>query len=178
MIDRSDNANRGTRARWSSVWDQAGMLIVLLVIFVGCAIFVPYFLTVRNLIGLSLAIATVGMISCTMLLCLASGNFDLSVGSVVACGGVVAALTVNASHSVIVALLAAIGLGVGVGLVNGVVVAKGRINPLITTLATMMMVRGLAQIITGGTTIGITQESFYTIGGSGFLLPTPVWIRV
>ena len=50
------------------------------------------FFTLRNLDSLLLAVSTVGIISCTMLFCLASGNFDLSVGAIVPCAGVVAAV--------------------------------------------------------------------------------------
>jgi L-arabinose transport system permease protein len=63
------------------LWQQAGMLVVLVLLLVLSAAFVPNFTKWENVKGLLLAVSLVGMISCTMLFCLAGGDFDLSVGS-------------------------------------------------------------------------------------------------
>ena len=73
------------------IWDQFGMLVVFAVLFLGCALFVPNFATFIDMKGLGLAISMSGMVACGMLFCLASGDFDLSVASVIACAGVTAA---------------------------------------------------------------------------------------
>jgi L-arabinose transport system permease protein len=165
--------------------DQAGMLLVLAVLFIACSALVPNFLSAINLSSLLLAIATVGIVSCTMLFCLASGNFDLSVGSVLAFAGVMAALAMNRTGSIMIGVLAGLLAGAAVGLANGIIVAIFRINPLITTLATMMIVKGLAFICagTGGQSIAIRDERFYTLGngaltipGIAFDIPVPVMI--
>ena len=70
--------------------DDWVMLLAALGIFVLSAVFIDNFLSPLNMRGLGLAISTVGIAACTMLFCLASGHFDLSVGSVIACAGVVA----------------------------------------------------------------------------------------
>src|SRR6476620_7165922 len=118
------------------LWDAAGMLVVLLILFAGCAIFVPNFASFVNMTGLALSVATVGIIACTMLFCLAAGDFDLSVGSVVAMAGVLAAAVVNRTGSVPLGIACGILAGGLVGLVNGFVIAALGINALITTLAT------------------------------------------
>jgi L-arabinose transport system permease protein len=65
------------------------------------------------------------------------------------------------------------------GLINGIVVAKFKINALITTLATMQMARGMGYIISDGKAVGIVEEQFFDIGNSAMLgIPTPVWITV
>jgi L-arabinose transport system permease protein len=157
--------------------DKAGMLVVLAILFLGCSLFVENFFSWANMRGLALAVSMTGMVSCTMLFCLAAGDFDLSVGSVVACAGVLAAVVMNQTGSITLGVLAALGLGALVGFINGFVVARLRINALITTLATMQIVRGLGFIISGGTAVGITREGFFTLGNSAFLgVPTPVWI--
>lgn len=169
----------GARAIAAAVWEHAGMLLVLALLLAACTIFVPNFGTTLNLRGLLLAVSTVGMVSCTMLFCLASGNFDLSISSTVACAGVVAAVAMNATGSVTVGVAAALGVGALVGLTNGVVVAKGRINPLITTLAMMQIVRGFAFIASDGKTVGVRVESFFSLGNSELLsLPVPVWVML
>jgi L-arabinose transport system permease protein len=167
----------GNRAQsLTAWWEGAGMLLVLVLLFATCAIFVPNFLSRVNLEGLLLSVSTTGMVSSTMLFCLASGNFDLSVGSVLACAGVVSAVVMNKSGSVPLGIAAALASGTFVGWLNGFIVARGKINALITTLATMQIVRGLAYIVSGGKAVGIARESFFVLGNTTFLgLPAPVW---
>jgi L-arabinose transport system permease protein len=156
---------------------RAGMPLVLVVLFIGCALGIDNFLSIANLRGLALAVSMTGMVACSMLFCLAAGDFDLSVGSVVAAAGVIAAVVMNGTGSVAAGVGAALGFGLATGLVNGFVVARLGINALITTLASMQVVRGLAFIVSGGSAVGIAAEPFFTLGG-GVLLgaPTPVWI--
>jgi L-arabinose transport system permease protein len=161
------------------LWHNTGMALVFVALLAAVSIFVPDFLSWVNMQGLALSVATVGIISCTMLFCLAGGDFDLSVGSVVAASGVLAAVVINATGSVAVAIAAGILAGGAVGVVNGTVIARFRINALITTLATMQIVRGLAYLVSDGKAIGIREASFFALGISEFLrLPTPVWIMI
>lgn len=161
------------------IWDTAGMLVVFGILFVISALFVDNFFTWVNMKGLALAISTIGMVACTMLFCLASGDFDLSIGSVVACAGVIAAVVINATGSVPLGIAAAIVSGSLVGLLNGVVIAGFKINALITTLATMQIVRGLGFIVSGGKAVGVSQEGFFVLGSSFLIgVPTPVWLTL
>ena len=160
-------------------FDKAGMLVVLAILFIGCSVFVENFFSVANMKGLALAVSMTGMVACTMLFCLAAGDFDLSIGSVVACAGVLAAVVMNRTESITLGVLAGLGAGALVGLLNGFVVARLRINALITTLATMQIVRGLGFIISDGKAVGIGQEDFFSLGNSMFFgVPTPVWITI
>ena len=119
------------------------------------------------------------MVACTMLFCLASGDFDLSVESIVACSGVLAAVVTNDTGSVVAGVLAGIAMGGIVGLVNGCTIAKLKINALITTLATMQIVRWLALLVSGGRAVSIRETGFDALGRSLFLgVPTPIWITV
>lgn len=161
------------------IWDQYGMLVVFAALFVACAIFVPNFATFINMKGLGLAISMSGMVASGMLFCLASGDFDLSVASVIACAGVTTAVVINMTESLWIGVLAGLLLGVLSGLVNGFVIARLKINALITTLATMQIVRGLAYIISDGKAVGIEDERFFTLGYANWLgLPAPIWLTV
>jgi L-arabinose transport system permease protein len=172
------------------VLEQAGMLAVLLLLVIFCSIFVDGFFSLKNLDSLLLAVSTVGMISCTMLFCLASGNFDLSVGTIVPCAGVIAAVVINKTDSITLGIGAGLGFGAVVGFVNGFVVAKCKINALITTLATWQIVRGLAFIVSNGSSVGITREDFFILGNAAFpvfrdshhmlifQITMPVWICI
>ena len=156
---------------------EQGLVVIFAIAFAIVALTVPNFLTERNMLGLMQSVVTVGIIACTMMFCLAARDFDLSVGSTVAFSGMVAVMASNASGSILVGLIAALICGGGVGLVNGVVIARFRINALITTLATMQIVRGLALIASDGRAVGINDPGFYQLALSKFLgIPTPIWV--
>lgn len=167
------------RLHLSRIWDSYGMLVVFAALFIACLIFVPNFGSFINMKGLGLAISMSGMVACGMLFCLASGDFDLSVASVIACAGVTAAVVINMTESLWIGIFAGLLLGAVCGLVNGFVIARLKINALITTLATMQIVRGLAYIISDGKAVGIEDERFFELGYANWLgLPAPIWITV
>jgi L-arabinose transport system permease protein len=175
------SASRGAQASWvQGVWDAAGMALVLVLMLIIASFTVENFATWRNAEALLESVATVGMISCTMLFCLAAGDFDLSVGSTVAMTGVLAALVCNATHSLILGIGCGLIAGGIVGLVNGFVIARIGINALITTLASMQIVRGLALILSkDGRSVSIASESFWQLGiGRVFNVPMPIIFMV
>ncbi len=157
--------------------ENSGILVVFAFLFLFLSVFVPNFFSIPNLIGLSLSVSMVGMLACTMLFCLASGDFDLSVGSVIAFSGVLTAVVINSSNSLLVGILSGILAGGVVGLFNGLVISKMHINALITTLATMQIVRGLGYITSSGSAVGVVNEDFFRLGNSSILgIPNPIWI--
>ena len=161
------------------LWQNNGMLLVCALLFLVLSFTVPNFATVENAKGLTMSVTTVGIVACTMLFCLAAGDFDLSVGSVVALAGVVAALTINKTGSIALAIAIPVALGAGVGAINGFVIARLGINALITTLATMQIVRGFARLLADGSSIGISNEAFGKLGQYKLLeFQSPVWVMV
>ncbi|ANL29658.1 L-arabinose transporter permease protein AraH [Rhizobium phaseoli] len=158
---------------------EQGLVVIFAAAFVIVSLFVPNFLTERNMLGLLQSVVTIGIVACTMMFCLASRDFDLSVGSIVAFSGMAAVMVSNATGSIPVGLLAALLCGAIVGFVNGIVIARFRINALITTLATMQIVRGLALIASDGRAVGINDPAFYQLALSRFVtVPTPIWIML
>ncbi|BEE19536.1 MULTISPECIES: L-arabinose ABC transporter permease AraH [Aeromonas] len=167
------------KAQLMRIWDQYGMLVIFAILFLLTSALVPNFASLINMKGLGLAVSMSGMVACGMLFCLASGEFDMSVGSVVACSGVTCAVAINATESIPMGVLAGLSVGVLFGFINGIVVAKFKINALITTLATMQMARGMGYIISDGKAVGIVEEGFFDLGNSALLgIPTPVWLTV
>src|SRR3954470_19553665 len=118
--------------------DRAGMQLILGALIVVCWFSVRNFGSPENIMNLLLQVSTVGIVATTMLFCLASGNFDLSVGTLIPAGGVLCALILRHTDNPFLAFAGALTFGVVVGLINGIVVAKIKVNPLITTLSTMM----------------------------------------
>lgn len=177
------------------IWDTAGMGVVLALIIAACWIWVPNFSKMENLGFLLLSISIIGTVACTMLYCLAGGDFDLSVGSTVALAGVLATQVAATTHNPWLAMAVSLVVGAFIGLVNGFVIAKIQINALITTLATMQIVRGVAYLRTGGASvpadaslvglaswkfIGLTAEVWYMIAAFiifGYVLNRTVFGR-
>ncbi|MCW1919517.1 L-arabinose ABC transporter permease AraH [Rhodobacter sp. KR11] len=158
---------------------EQGLVVIFALAFALVSVMVPNFLTERNMLGLLQSVVTVGIVACTMMFCLAARDFDLSVGSIVAFAGMVAVMASNATGSIILGIAAALVCGAVVGFINGVVIAKFRINALITTLATMQIVRGLALIASDGRAVGINDPAFFNIALSKtFGIPSPIWVLV
>lgn len=116
------------------------------------------------------------IISIGMTLVIAKEGIDISVGSVLAISGALAA-SLMASSSVWIALIAAVLVGIVCGLWNGVLVSVFDIQPMIATLILLIVGRGIAQLITGGQILTIDNDIYGYIG-TGFLfgLPFPVFI--
>ncbi|CAH2920088.1 MAG: L-arabinose ABC transporter, permease protein AraH [uncultured Paraburkholderia sp.] len=149
--------------------------MVFVILFAVLSFTVPDFLSSRNIQGLLLSVTLIGSISVTMMFVLALGEVDLSVASIVAFAGVVASTLITATHSVLLGVVA----GGVVGLVNGVLVARYKINSLIVTLAMMEVVRGLAYITSSGDAVMISEERFFDFGGGSFLgISYPIWSNI
>ena len=154
---------------------EYSMPLAYLVLFAVLAATVENFFSVANVVGLMLSVAQIGMVACTMMLCLASRDFDLSIGSTIAFAGVLGAIVLERSGSVALAVAAGLGSGALIGAGNGVLIAYLRVNALIATLATMLMVRGLAFIVSKGQAVGINSDAFISFGDARFLgLPLPI----
>lgn len=166
-----------TTTRSRALLKEHSMTLGYGLLFVVLALTVENFFSAANIVGLMLSVAQIGMVACTMMLCLASRDFDLSVGSTIALAGVLGAMILEHSGSTALAVGGALLAGALIGAGNGVLIAYLRVNALIATLATMLMVRGLAFIVSNGQAVGIADEAFIAFGDTRiFGLPLPVWL--
>jgi ribose transport system permease protein len=133
-----------------------------------CVIFATQsenFLTLGNLENVSKQLAVVGVVSIGMTIVLISGGVDLSVGSVAALSGVVTSLLwIEVGIPLPIATLLGLLSGSLVGFFNGYMVTFMKINPLITTLGTFSIVRGLAFVLSAGQTNQLNNEVFKFLG--------------
>ena len=158
---------------------QYGLIFALLVLVVAFAMSSEYFFTASNFLNIARQVSVTAIVAVGMTFVIISGGIDLSVGSTLAFSGVVAAMAFSASGSPALALLAGIATGAGIGLLNGVVTAKGRITGFIVTLAMMGAIRGFAFIITGGNPVSASDSSFTFFGvGSIMGLAVPIIIML
>jgi ribose transport system permease protein len=122
-----------------------------------------FFRTV-NINAMALGFSTSAIIVFGMTAALASGGFDLSVGSVFALGGVTAATALRADLPIPISMLCGVGAGALAGLVNGARITKVQINPFITTLGMMGIARGISLAVTEGTVLAGLPAKFFVYG--------------
>jgi L-arabinose transport system permease protein len=167
------------KAKWWQQITEYSLIVIFIVMFATMSLTVDHFFSIENMLGLALSISQIGMVSCTMMFCLASRDFDLSVGSTVAFAGVLCAMVLNATGNTFIAIIAAVAAGGVIGFVNGAVIAYLRINALITTLATMEIVRGLGFIVSHGQAVGVSSDTFIALGGLSFFgVSLPIWVTL
>jgi L-arabinose transport system permease protein len=167
------------RQKWWQQITEYSLIVIFVVMFITMSLTVEHFFSIENMLGLALSISQIGMVACTMMFCLASRDFDLSVGSIVAFAGVLCAMVLNATGNTFIAIVAAVFAGAVIGFVNGAVIAYLRINALITTLATMEIVRGLGFIASHGQAVGVSSDTFIALGGLSFFgVSLPIWVTL
>lgn len=128
-----------------------------LVVLVFFAFASPYFFTYSNATNILTNVAVIGIVAMGQSLAVISGGFDLSVAGTLPLGAVVYAVLINAGVPIPVAMLAVVLAGALVGLINGLIITKIKINPLIVTLGTMSIAGGLAYTVSNGVTLPFTN---------------------
>jgi galactofuranose transport system permease protein len=168
------------RAHVAAAVQRQGAAVVLAVLTVVAWIAYPHFGTVDNLRDIALQSSFLAVIALGMTFVIITGGIDLSVGSVYALGGVLAAY--GSRHGLLAALLLPLAVCGAIGFVNGVIVARTGMAPFIVTLATMLFARGLLLAITheGSTTYRVPDHSAFLTLGRGTLLGigNPVWVTL
>jgi ribose transport system permease protein len=155
-----------------------GIVVAFIALFITLAFASDVFLTKQNLLNILFQAAPVGIMACGGTLVFIAGGFDLSVGAIAAFAGVVAATTA-ADVGVTGALTLGALSGLGFGIFNGLLTTVGRINAFIATLASSIIIRGLALAITGGFLVSVDDPSFITLGLGEFLdvrYPVYAWL--
>jgi ribose transport system permease protein len=157
-----------------------GTLIGLVLLCAVLWILTPHFLTVSNLLNIVQQTSINAIVAAGMTFVIISGGIDLSVGSIVALSGVVLGTVLQMNQPPLVTpLLAALAVGMGCGLLNGVLVSFGRLPPFIVTLGMMSIARGAALVFTEGRPVSGFEDGFRWIatGSIGFV-PAPVIIML
>ena len=149
---------------------SVALMILVLVLFLAFAN--EYFLTPRNLLNVGRQASVVAIVALGEALVIIARGLDLSVGSVLGLSAVIAAYVARVTGSQELALLAGLGTGALVGLINGGLFTRLNINPFIATLGTLSIARGLALLITGG--IPIPFNGWLEFLGSGKIYEVPV----
>jgi simple sugar transport system permease protein len=136
----------------------AGPLITLVVVFVLFSLFVPNFLTLRSLSGIVNAATLTGTIAVGTTLLMIAGEFDLSVGPMMAMGAFLYGLNIAKGGNPVWVLFLALLVPAIMGAINGVIVVRTRIPSFITTLSTMFIYRGLVWLYSTGQMFQTTEK--------------------
>jgi ribose transport system permease protein len=161
--------------------DVRELVLILIIVLASLVLsqVSPSYLTMGNLRSVLIGGVPAAIIAIGMAILLASGGFDLSVAAVMALCGTIVAYLMNEGVSVQLASVMTIALGLLIGAFNGSIVTYLNVNPLIATLGTLSIARGLALVMTEGYNISNLPRSFTFLGNEGPLtLPWMVWVMV
>lgn len=169
MVERSVS-RRAPSAR------DFGILIFLIVVVLALAISSPSFRTGANFGNIVNQMSMQGIAACGATMTIVSGGFDLSQGSVYAFCAIVAVMSAG-SLGVLGAFILAVGVGLGLGAFNGAVIALGRANSFIATLATSYVFLGFATVLTGGN-VATTSVANFMVMNDTFGLTVAAWVFI
>jgi ribose transport system permease protein len=187
-VSRRSDATPSRRKRgtpwWTVVLDAIGGQNLSLLIALGALTVLigsqhHEFFLISNLKLIGTALAVVGLLSLVETIVILLGGLDISVGSTAGVGSVVSAMVFTDTGSPWVGMLAALGAGLVLGLLNGAIVVYGRVNPVVATLATLAAYKGVAQLLSDGRAQGYTgADGVFTFIARGAVLGIPalIWI--
>jgi ribose transport system permease protein len=158
---------------------EFSLFLVLIIAGIFMTSMSPVFFTWANIEAMLLALSVDAIIAVGMVVLLISGGLDLSIGSILGLTGVVTGLLLNAGVPAWLAIVLGLVAATIVGFGNGLLVARLKINPFITTLGMMMMIRGLLLVLAKGKAVLNLPESFTVIGqGRLFEVQYPIYVML
>ncbi|MGC9271587.1 ABC transporter permease [Acidiphilium sp.] len=161
-----------------------GVLIALVAVSGCLSVASPYFLSTSNIIGtVAVYFSWICIAGFGEAMVMIGGGLDLSVGSTMGLAGMISALVLSSGLGLPLAALAGLAAGVGVGLANGLVITRIGLNPFITTLGSLSIVRGLTFGVVQGMAVTPPNNAsgtlFSALGtGNMFGIPNPVLIML
>ena len=159
--------------RFFILWDRIGILLAFIVVCILFGILTPVFFNPLNILNVIRQVSIIGVIAVGMTFVILLGGIDLSVGSVVAFTGIIAAgFQVKWGGSLFLSIVIPLLIGGGIGFLNGFISTKGGLHPFIVTLGTMSIFRGATLLVAKGRPISGMSRSFRFIG-AGMIGPIP-----
>lgn len=155
-----------------------GIVFAFLALFITLSFGSDVFLTKQNMLNILFQAAPIGIMAAGGTLVFIAGGFDLSVGAIAAMAGVIAATAAD-DLGIPLALTVGALTGLGFGIGNGILTTVGRINPFIATLASSIIIRGIALAVTGGFLVSVKEPAFRVLGNgqvAGIRYPVFVWL--
>lgn len=163
----------------NKIWKSYSIAAVVLVVGIILGLLTPRFVSPDNLLNVMTNASLVAILGLGMTLAIASGNFDLSVGSTAAFAGCIS-FSLVPSIGVPASIVAGLLAGATVGLINGLIITELRVPAFIATLGMLTIVRGAALIYTDGKDLYLFGQTGYKVlsGEYVFGIPTPILLAV
>lgn len=178
-VENSKNKNINVKELLVKYKSLLGLLLLIAIV----SVINPSFISVKNIMNILRQTSVNAVIAAGMTFVILTGGIDLSVGSILGISGAVCASLLVSGQNMVISVIAALLVGAAVGFINGFIIAKGKLQPFIATLATMTVLKGVTLVYTNGNPITLGSNelamSFGKIGGGTiFGIPTPALIMI
>ena len=156
-----------------------GVSVVMVIMIIAIAAYKPVFLSSNNIINVITQISINAMLAFGMCLCITIGGIDLTVGAQIALVSVIAAkCIVEMNMPIIVGCIIGVLVATVFGAINGFLIARFNMFPFVVTLSMQLVIRGAAQVISGGKAITVGQDVKNIYYGKVLGLAIPIWITL
>ena len=173
---------RGQGAAFAAMKKELTMLGVLIALALITAALNPLFLGAENLRNNVRHISLISLFALGEAVVIIAGGIDLSIGSVICIAAVTTSyLTMYLDVGIVPAVLAGLLSSLVIGVLQGLVIARLGVQPFVVTLGSMLLLRGIAEVLTGGTDIGFQGKfpGFRFLGeGTALGMPVPFWVAL
>lgn len=164
---------------WNKIFSRYGIYVAFIFVCVIISILNPVFLSSRNIFNVLRQVSLVGIIAIGVTFVILAADIDLSIGSVAALSGVLAAGFYSGMYfpkiNIYLTLAIALSASLAIGLIMGVIITKGRVHPFVITLGMLSIARGLALIYAKGAPVGGLDDTFLFLGGGRiWIIPVPL----
>lgn len=178
-INQNNTMPSGNDQTLGKILRRYSLYIALIALIVVSTIVSPSFISGGNVSNMLLQLAPLGMVVIGQVFVILVRGLDLSIASVMATAAVVATSFNGQDTDVVIIFIAALGMGMATGLVNGFLVAKRNVSPFLATLATMIVLQGVRSTWTQGAPSGNVPPFFRILGSESFyMLPYNLIITV
>ena len=166
--------------KYMETFKRYGIFAVLLILMIFFSFSSKNFLVTNNILNVARQVSMLGIAAVGMAFVLLLGGIDLSIGSQITLVNIVAAWLMIKGHvNPVAASLIAIAMSSAIGFINGLIIAKVKMPPIIVTLSMMIIIEGVAYLICGGLPIFGFVKSFAVLGqGYIGIIPIPVIVMV
>ena len=175
-----NTTTKKTSPKLKNLLNEGSLILVIAVLCVFFSFKTPYFLNFKNMMNMLVSVSVVGIAAVGFTCTLIASGADLTTGAMMALSSCLSAsLVQNSGLSWGVGVVVSLGVGAVVGLINGLLITKFKIAPIVITLGMMSIVRGFAYIYTGGITTFITDKHLKWFGTGKLLgISVPVVIML
>jgi ribose/xylose/arabinose/galactoside ABC-type transport system permease subunit len=155
-----------------------GITFVMIFMIIALAIVAPTFRTSGNVLSILLQVSINGILALGMVFVITAGGIDLSIGSMLALTSAMVGAVLMRTGNIFLACICSIAITTVFGFLNGFLVAQFKMFPFVVTLATQLVIRGIAYIVSGGYSQSLANAGFQKIGSGKIfkVIPIPVVI--